>query len=749
MSADKDCGECRSKSTIASHAWTNNLQENIAIKGSAVQSSTFNYSTDSANDNDNNSCTHTHTETNPWWRLDLTALKTIKQVVITHRIDCCPEQIDGAEIRIGNSLDNNGNNNPICAKISEIPAGQSVTYSCGPMEGRYVNVVLPGDSKNLTLCEVRVYGTDNVHLTGNAVQSSVYLNWNAHSAIDGIKLAPGEASFCSHTDEETNPWWRVDLLDNYYITQVIIINRIDGNPERINGAEIRIGNSLENNGNNNPRCAVVSSIPAGGSSSYPCNRMEGRYVTVVIPGNDRILTLCEVEVYVVYPGNLAAGRSVTQSSTTNSWIAEQAIDFNPGFTYPQSACSSTLSQTNPWWRLDLRQIYRVNRVVVTNRLDCCPERINGAEIRIGNSLENNGNNNPICAVISSIPAGVSSAYACNDMEGRYVNLIIPGDSRFLTVCEVEVYGEGPCLKQTFVKLKLKSSWSLSEAAARVPLLTQLESALAGRGISNVTLRWSQLPKQEVMRKEAAPGVFSHQGSSENSQENVALKGRAVQSSLYGARWGSGNAIDGIRYAPGEATSCAMTLQRVDSWWRLDLLEYHYINRVTITNRADCCPERLTGVEIRIGDSLENNGNNNPRCAVVSWAVPAGGTVSFSCVGMGGRYVNMFLPKINTFLTLCEVEVYGTVYREKKIFLRMGLASSVDTASVNNTFLNQLQSALGLSLAPDVRLSWTRLPYHSVTHKPKKPTRGPAALAEGAGLTSSMQKEGTEDLFNVD
>ncbi|XP_051756509.1 fucolectin-like [Ctenopharyngodon idella] len=209
------------------------------------------------------------------------------------------------------------------------------------------------------------------------------------------------------------------------------------------------------------------------------------------------------------PCNLAAGRSVTQSSTFNSWIAEQAIDFSPGFTQPGSACSSTNSQTNPWWRLDLHHIYRVNRVVITNRLDCCPERINGAEIRIGNSLENNGNNNTICTVISSIPAGVSSTYVCNDMEGRYVNLIIPGDSRFLTLCEVEVYGEGPCLKQMFVKMKLNSSSSLSEATARARLLTQLESALAGRGISNVTLRWSQLPKQEVMRKEAAPAQCAH------------------------------------------------------------------------------------------------------------------------------------------------------------------------------------------------------------------------------------------------
>ncbi|XP_058638678.1 fucolectin-4-like [Onychostoma macrolepis] len=96
---------------------------------------------------------------------------------------------------------------------------------------------------------------------------------------------------------------------------------------------------------------------------------------------------------------------------------------------------------------------------------------------------------------------------------------------------------------------------------------------------------------------------------------------------------------------------------------------------------------MTGVEIRIGNSLENNGNNNPRCAVVTSHVPLGGTVSFNCNRMGGRYVNMYLPNIQTFLTLCEVEVYGTAYR-KKVFLRMKLASSVDTTAVNNTFLNQ-------------------------------------------------------------
>uniref|UniRef100_A0A8C1S398 Fucolectin tachylectin-4 pentraxin-1 domain-containing protein n=1 Tax=Cyprinus carpio TaxID=7962 RepID=A0A8C1S398_CYPCA len=274
----------------------------------------------------------------------------------------------------------------------------------------------------------------NVATWGTAVQSTTYSNWYAQNTQDG------SSKICSCTTWQTDPWWKLDLMKTYSVNRVTI-TYIQGCCESwINGAEIRVGN-VSSNVSSNPVCAVVSTIPTGATYSYSCHGMEGRYVTVNIPGTTKAITLCEVGVYLPV-GNLATGRNVTQSSTIGSWITEQAIDLDPGFKQPSSTCSSTNVQTNPWWSVDLSYIYRVSRVVITNRLDCCPERINGAEIRIGNSLENNGNNNPICAVISSIPAGVSSTYICNDMEGRYVNLIIPGDSRILTLCEVEVYGEG-------------------------------------------------------------------------------------------------------------------------------------------------------------------------------------------------------------------------------------------------------------------------------------------------------------------
>uniref|UniRef100_A0A668TPG7 Fucolectin tachylectin-4 pentraxin-1 domain-containing protein n=1 Tax=Oreochromis aureus TaxID=47969 RepID=A0A668TPG7_OREAU len=138
--------------------------------------------------------------------------------------------------------------------------------------------------------------------------------------------------------------------------------------------------------------------------------------------------------------NVARRGQVAQSSMYGNAKPENAIDGNRASNYYQESCAHTNNDLNPWWRLDLLKTYKINTVTITNRQDCCPERINGAEIRIGNSLNDNGNVNPRCAVISSIAAGASQTFACNGMEGRYINIVIPGRREYLTLCEVEVDG---------------------------------------------------------------------------------------------------------------------------------------------------------------------------------------------------------------------------------------------------------------------------------------------------------------------
>ena len=45
---------------------------------------------------------------------------------------------------------------------------------------------------------------------------------------------------CTHTKADNNPWWRVDLGRVEPVVEVNIVNRARL-PERLNGAEIRVG----------------------------------------------------------------------------------------------------------------------------------------------------------------------------------------------------------------------------------------------------------------------------------------------------------------------------------------------------------------------------------------------------------------------------------------------------------------------------------------------------------------------------
>uniref|UniRef100_A0A3Q4H7B4 Fucolectin tachylectin-4 pentraxin-1 domain-containing protein n=1 Tax=Neolamprologus brichardi TaxID=32507 RepID=A0A3Q4H7B4_NEOBR len=141
---------------------------------------------------------------------------------------------------------------------------------------------------------------ENVALRGKATQST-YMSAvfsAAYAAIDGNRDSDLRHGSCSHTDQQTDPWWRVDLLESYIITSLTITNRGDCCHEKLNGLEIYIGNSLNNDGLINPKVGQISEVGAG--KSYTVNfagRVEGRYVTLTLPGSERVLALCEVEVY--------------------------------------------------------------------------------------------------------------------------------------------------------------------------------------------------------------------------------------------------------------------------------------------------------------------------------------------------------------------------------------------------------------------------------------------------------------------
>uniref|UniRef100_A0A3Q2P4K6 Si:ch211-215k15.4 n=1 Tax=Fundulus heteroclitus TaxID=8078 RepID=A0A3Q2P4K6_FUNHE len=121
--------------------------------------------------------------------------------------------------------------------------------------------------------------------------------------------------------------------------------------------------------------------------------------------------------------------------------AYNAIDGNRDPDLRKGSCTHTAAHDNPWRRVDLLDSYVVDQISITNRQDCCAERINGPEIHIGNSLKDEGASNPLVATVSSIQGGSNLTIKLSEgVEGRYVTILLPGPSRILTLCEVEVCG---------------------------------------------------------------------------------------------------------------------------------------------------------------------------------------------------------------------------------------------------------------------------------------------------------------------
>ncbi|KAM8967921.1 fucolectin-like [Pelodytes ibericus] len=139
--------------------------------------------------------------------------------------------------------------------------------------------------------------------------------------------------------------------------------------------------------------------------------------------------------------NLAINGVASQSSDYLDRVmgyAEQAIDGSSDGDYYDGYCSHTQIETGAWWMVDLKQVYKITTVIISNRQDCCKDRLKGAEIRIGNSPDNN---NPVCNIVMDTDHGSKILLCCNGMVGQYVSVVIPSRAEYLTLCEVEVYGE--------------------------------------------------------------------------------------------------------------------------------------------------------------------------------------------------------------------------------------------------------------------------------------------------------------------
>jgi len=143
-------------------------------------------------------------------------------------------------------------------------------------------------------------------------------------------------------------------------------------------------------------------------------------------------------------------RNKPASQVSEGWSGRpsRAVDGNSDGLYRSGSCTHTNRANRPWWKVDLKATYAVDKVVVWNRADCCASRLNNFEVLVDSQL---------CGKVRH--ARRSNTVSCHKKKGRSVTVRLAGRT-YLTLCEVQVYG-GTCSEEQ-EQLQLGSSVSATE-----------------------------------------------------------------------------------------------------------------------------------------------------------------------------------------------------------------------------------------------------------------------------------------------
>ena len=306
---------------------------------------------------------------NPWWRVDLGASRSISNVKVWGRTDCCVNRINGFQVFVSDVDDPNvALKSPPCVNsyiaIGDPPAVVDMTVSANAGRcsfARYVWIMLPGTGEILTLCEVEVNGKlpwvwrqlsgiAEVAQGKPAIGSSSEIGFSsgdAGRAVDGFTSQNNYFDgSCSHTIENRNhpdeaPWWRVDLLDTYDVTSIVVWPRTDccivAPDDRTTRWSIAIGNSMDTAFDSPvpgvPAQLGGSVIGAQRSVTIPlATPLTGRFVIVsrsFVMNDINVLSICEIKVYAqLLSGQPAPRTNAAAVGYSGTMIIFGGIDSN-------------------------------------------------------------------------------------------------------------------------------------------------------------------------------------------------------------------------------------------------------------------------------------------------------------------------------------------------------------------------------------------------------------------------------------
>ena len=189
-----------------------------------------------------------------------------------------------------------------CADVTAT-AGQWHTVLCDDKVGRYVTIVLPGEGRRISIREIKVYGSLNLPppsppqptlpLISASMSTTYSTTTGAAYCIDGDSTC--SASIC-HTSSANDEWLSVQLEREASIAKVVVYNRCSLQ-NRLGHFQVWVGSGPGEFGSPARLCGEMTAPSTNGPFEVQCNGWSGDFVTVLLPGTNRLLNLREVEVF--------------------------------------------------------------------------------------------------------------------------------------------------------------------------------------------------------------------------------------------------------------------------------------------------------------------------------------------------------------------------------------------------------------------------------------------------------------------
>jgi hypothetical protein len=352
------------------------------------------FSAEKAVDDDGNSFSHTDLLSGSWWQLDLESATDVQSLEVLNRY-CggdpsdpfgCLCRLSNAEVKLfdeNEKLVHTATIGDTCGMLSVTtqfnqcyatasPSASPVASTASPTHNlsEYVAKKVKIQSANtsvLHMFEVLVMSNgNNVALNGVSSQSSTFRNAARFASSQAID--ENNSTF-SHTAEEINSWWQVELQSSLVIEDIMIVNRFCGwNPSDPSGCLCRLSDSTISLLDENDSIVTTRSI------GDTCNQFlvaesfktssdsKPTYTVLLESTTGQQLQMFELMVHTSSGLNVAPQGTASQSSTflqNDKFSAYKAID-NSNSTF------SHTSDSNPSWEVKLNED-EITRVIILNR----------------------------------------------------------------------------------------------------------------------------------------------------------------------------------------------------------------------------------------------------------------------------------------------------------------------------------------------------------------------------------------------